>query len=544
MSDAPAQQSEAPTLASLCSDLGGDLLTVALAPRGADVPIAEPVVHDPGEPLLANRGDVVLAIGLRAVEDGARELIAAAGAAGASAVVLKRRDGETVDPLLATAAAGGIALLTTPAAVAWGQLFALIRTSASARTPATQVSGAKIGDLFALADAVAAAAGGPVTIEDAQSRVLAFSNLDAPIDAAREATILGRRVPDEWMQRLGESGVFSRLRQAEGVTHVEFPGETAPRRAIAVRGGGALIGSIWIAEGELPLDERTDTLLEEAARIAALHLLRHRVSDDLDRRVHGEMLRSLLTGEAHADVVARELGLPDGAAFAVVAVRAMRDRQPIAHEPNAQLVYERIVNMIGVFFQSFRRRVSVATLDGRVYVLAIGERALDRDRFVQLTRDAIDNTAKALGVELQAGVGAPVQSLAEIPASRLQADQALRIGPLVAPTETVIDVEDHLGQVLLLEVGDFLRARPRRRSPPLARLHEHDRVHGTDYVATLAAYLDCFGNGALASERLHVHANTLRYRMRRIAEIAAIDLDDAGDRLPLELELRLAGGDR
>ncbi len=538
MTEARAQQSEAPTLASLCADLGGDLLTVALAPRGADVPVAEPVVHDPGEPLQANRGDLVLAVGLHAVDAAARELLAAAGTAGASAVVLKRRDGEAVDALLTTAAASGVALLTTPAAVSWGQLFALIRTSASARTPTTQVSGAKIGDLFALADAVAAASGGPVTIEDAQSRVLAFSNLEAPIDAAREATILGRRVPDEWMQRLGDSGVFARLRQAEGVEHVEFPGETAPRRAIAVRGGGALIGSIWVAEGERPLDARTDAVLEEAARIAALHLLRHRVSDDLGRRVHGEMLRSLLVGEARADVVARELGLPDGAVFAVVAVRAMRDRQPIANEPNAQLVYERIVNMIGVFFQSFRRRVSVATLDGRVYVLAIGERTLDRDRFVQLTRDAIDNTAKALGVELRAGVGAAVESLTEIPASRVQADQALRVGPLL-PEQQVIDVEDHLGQVLLLEVGDFLRARPRRRSRPLARLQEHDRVHGTDYVATLAAYLDCFGNGALASERLHVHANTLRYRMRRIAEIAGIDLDDAGDRLPLELELRL-----
>lgn len=539
MSATDGQTTEAPTLASLCADLGGDLLTVALAPRGAEVAIGEPVVQDPGEPLHANRDDLVLAVGLRTVDDAARELVVAAGAAGASAVVLKRRDGDALDPLLPAAAAGGVALLTTPAAVAWGQLFALIRTSASSRTPATQVSGAKIGDLFALADAVAAATGGPVTIEDPQSRVLAFSNLEAPIDAAREATILGRRVPDEWMQRLGDSGVFARLRQAEGVEHVEFPGETAPRRAIAVRGGGALIGSIWVAEGSRPLDARTDTVLEEAARIAALHLLRHRVSDDLGRRVQGEMLRSLLTGEAQADVVARELGLPEEAAYAVVAVRAMRGGEPLANEPNAQLVYERIVNMIGVFFQSFRRRVSVATLDGRIYVLAIGERTLDRDRFVQLTRDAIVNTARALGVELQAGAGAEVASLAELPLSRLQADQALRIGPLVAPQETVIDVEDHLGQVLLLEVADFLRSRPRRRSRPLERLHEHDRVHGTDYVATLSAYLDCFGNGALASERLHVHANTLRYRMRRIAEIAEVDLDDAGDRLPLELELRL-----
>ena len=50
-------------------------------------------------------------------------------------------------------------------------------------------------DLLALADAAAALVDGPVTIEDAQSRVVAYSTRQDVTDTARVSTVLGRRVP-------------------------------------------------------------------------------------------------------------------------------------------------------------------------------------------------------------------------------------------------------------------------------------------------------------------------------------------------------------
>ena len=50
-------------------------------------------------------------------------------------------------------------------------------------------------DLLALADAAATLVDGPVTIEDAQSRVLAYSTRQDITDTARVSTVLGRRVP-------------------------------------------------------------------------------------------------------------------------------------------------------------------------------------------------------------------------------------------------------------------------------------------------------------------------------------------------------------
>ena len=68
-----------------------------------------------------------------------------------------------------------------------------------------------------------------------------------------------------------------------------------------------------------------------------------------------------------------------------------------------------------------------------------------------------------------------------------------------------------------------------------------DRVDGTAYIPVLRAYFDSFGDYTAAAASLHVHPNTLRYRLGRVQEIAGIRLDDPEERLALMLLLRLTG---
>jgi DNA-binding PucR family transcriptional regulator len=55
---------------------------------------------------------------------------------------------------------------------------------------------------------------------------------------------------------------------------------------------------------------------------------------------------------------------------------------------------------------------------------------------------------------------------------------------------------------------------------------------------TLAAYLDCFGDIAAVADHLHVHPNTVRYRVRRLEKVIGASLNDAELRLLLSLSLR------
>ena len=79
-------------------------------------------------------------------------------------------------------------------------------------------------------------------------------------------------------------------------------------------------------------------------------------------------------------------------------------------------------------------------------------------------------------------------------------------------------------------------AQPDRRQPAF-REPRHDRDHATDYVPTLQAWLESQGDPAEAGNRLGVHENTVRYRLRKMAEITNLQLDDAKKRLAMMIEL-------
>ena len=61
-------------------------------------------------------------------------------------------------------------------------------------------------------------------------------------------------------------------------------------------------------------------------------------------------------------------------------------------------------------------------------------------------------------------------------------------------------------------------------------------------VETLAAWLDAHGEARPAAERLHVHVQTVRYRLDRLRELLGDALDDPERRLELQLALRLRDG--
>ena len=91
--------------------------------------------------------------------------------------------------------------------------------------------------------------------------------------------------------------------------------------------------------------------------------------------------------------------------------------------------------------------------------------------------------------------------------------------------------------VLLDEIVTLMGADDRLVDPRVRELREHDPM----LADTLRAYLDSFGDVAAAAQWLHVHPNTVRYRVRRIEQLLATSLADPDVRLLLSLSLRATG---
>ena len=537
-STAAGAASNALTMGRLVEQLGSGVLHVRLAPAGLEVAVGHAVIHDPTESSRIEQHDVVLAVAVRPDDSAARDLVRDAGQAGATAVILKTRDDLPAE-LLNAAETAGVAVIAATPEITWSQLHALIRTAlASSGLSSDAVSGrVPLGDLFALANAVAAMVGGPTTIEDPKSRVLAYSSLEAPIDEPRRQTILGRQVPDEWIEVLNKKGYFRQLWSTRDIVHVGDligDGSMTPRMALAVRAGDEILGSIWVAQGDAPFDTAAEQALRHAADIAALHIVRNRASDDMERRIRGEQLRSILDGRGPLDVLAGRLGIDPGSAFTVVAFELQTDQ-----DAEIMLQRERALDLVSLYCEAFRRKAVSVPIGPTIYTLVPLADDGSVDALYRLVRDILDRGEQVLSVSLRVGIGSTVAHLADAVRSKAEADQVLRVLARDTSAARMATIDDVRAPAMLLELADVVKERPHLLVGDVDRLFAHDERHGSDYVPTLTAYFDAFGDVPTAAVALGVHPNTFRYRLRRLCELAGLDLSDPEQRLAAELQLRL-----
>ena len=67
---------------------------------------------------------------------------------------------------------------------------------------------------------------------------------------------------------------------------------------------------------------------------------------------------------------------------------------------------------------------------------------------------------------------------------------------------------------------------------------EYDARHRAGLRGHPAAFLDCSGSWTRTAEALHVHVNTVRYRIERVEELTGRDLGRLEDRVDVFLALR------
>ncbi|MGF1429568.1 PucR family transcriptional regulator [Kitasatospora sp. LaBMicrA B282] len=526
----PAPQAGLP-LRRLLMSLGEPLVELQAAPAGLEVPVRDVAILDPEDPATANPGELVLAIGARG--RAALPALRAAGRAGAAAVAVKLDAPGQADALREAATEAGVALLSVRSETRWEHLDALARAVLGG-ADAPEATEHSAGDLFSLAQTTAVLTGGIVSIEDTSSRVLAYSrSADSDeVDDLRRLSILGWQGPEPYLSKLREWGIFQHLRTSDSVIAVEPHPELGLRRrlAIGIRAGAQPLGTIWVQEGSQPLTEQAEQALVGAARVAAAQLVRRRREVSADVRLTQTLLTGLLEGSTGPQSLATHLGLHPHRPATVLAYAAV----------GADLSRTEVTGLISVHTAARHRSALLAPIDTRVYVLlpelpANLPMATVRDWAAEVVGAARDH----LGVELRAAIGSTVPGLAQVPASRAQADRildAMGRGGVVPEVAALIDVQ---AEVLLSEVLALLQERPALRDPRLAALTEYDTRHGTRLAESVLAWLDALGEVRVAAQSLHIHPNTLRYRVRRAEQLTGIDLTQPQQRLLAMLQLRL-----
>jgi DNA-binding PucR family transcriptional regulator len=76
-------------------------------------------------------------------------------------------------------------------------------------------------------------------------------------------------------------------------------------------------------------------------------------------------------------------------------------------------------------------------------------------------------------------------------------------------------------------------------NPALSQLKTYDKQHATSLYHTLEVVLNKDANMNEAAKELHIHVNTLSYRIKRIQELTSIQLKDPIQRIGLYLDVKL-----
>ncbi|MFG3027298.1 PucR family transcriptional regulator [Streptomyces sp. NPDC048253] len=302
-------------------------------------------------------------------------------------------------------------------------------------------------------------------------------------------------------------------------------------------------------------DERLD-LLQGVTQLIAVERDRRDAARTVRRRLAQEVLELVQTGAAPAEIAARlrvaaPVLLPGlGAAphWQVVVARVEWDEGGLEAGPLAQSLLEEIlVDPLATGPEPSDRIAVAHTGDEAIALVPLpavssehdgSETGLLADALLATVREPLSSGLDGDG-RLTLGVSAAVHSAEGLRGALEEARHARRVAAARPGRVCAAGHQELASHVLLLPFvpDDVRKAFTARLLDPL---RDYDRRHRAELIPTLEAFLDCDGSWTRCASRLHLHVNTLRYRVGRIEQLTSRDLSRLEDKLDFFLALRMS----
>ncbi|UHA72693.1 PucR family transcriptional regulator [Paenibacillus sp. 481] len=437
--------------------------------------------------------------------------------------------------------------------------------------------------LEAIADMISEMLQCPVTIEDASHKLLAYSTHHPQTDPARIATIIGRRVPEQVISALWRDGIIQQLMSNNEPIRIEQIPEVGlgNRLAVAIRNQHDILGYIWALEdqNEQPTDDRALLYLKQAAYAAKTKLLQLQSQRRKQEQHSSDYFWQLLTNHLAGEPIIREkaiqLGVHLPQRYQIVVLEFEHDindklyrqvhytlktaeqlRVALHVTQNNRLILLCSPTLSGAPQSRATGTgvgaartgangagASVGSAGGAASPSGRGQDALALNEQSASYKDSIALLIRQMkhrfnAAPLQRGASTMCDNYAMVAQRYREALAVLQMKQhFPAALEDVFDYPELGLYRYLPAIADMNQQQPQEH-PSIMKLRAYDTEHQSDLLHTLEIFLSHDSHVKKAAEALHIHTNTLTYRLKRISEIGAVDLSSMDQKVSIYLELK------
>jgi sugar diacid utilization regulator len=393
------------------------------------------------------------------------------------------------------------------------------------------------GGLSAIAESLGAMLRCTVVIDDAAGRQLASAGSGGRSGARDRAAAAYEKA----RAQVGEA------LDLETVVIPAAPGQPAGEEGMVVPVvlDETAAGHLWALQPRAPFGPSQRQALTRAAAVVALAMLKERTAQEVEWRLSRDFFDDLFEAEGQSaealQARARQLGADLSRPHTVLVIR--RDPTPeqtgARHEDREAYAQRSLLSLIQRTGAGWGGATLTATRSDHVVVLW-DDTENDRPalEFAEHLRREVQ--AYASGWTATVSIGPRCADIREYGDAYRLACGVLDLVQQSDRRDRVVSLDSIGAYRLLLQVK-----RPQElqcfAESMLGTVHTYDKRHQTKLGATLRAYMAHRCNVAVTGKALHVHPNTVAYRLRRIEALLDLDLSDPQAMLHLQLALMIEG---
>ncbi len=308
---------------------------------------------------------------------------------------------------------------------------------------------------------------------------------------------------------------------------------------VPIAAGRDILGYVSCLEGHKKKLEELDRMaLEHAGTVYALELLKQKVAFETEQRIKEDFLGELISGTYQSEEQVLQQANKLGFNFKTGYMVTLLDLDFKGSGRGDSELMQRMMGLVTQEVHACSPNSIVVNKNKRILILlALTKKGNYLDSFENLSRCLKEGALKNGPILIwRLAAGTACHRVPDFRQSFEEATFTLELMQNINRRDAAM-VYDQLRVFGMLEINkksftDFI-------SKVIGPLLDYDAEHKSELVETLNLYYSNNGNVQQAARRGYLNPSTLKYRLKRIQEIAGIDLGDPDTSLQVQLALKL-----